>query len=240
KYQFRVLFWGVFGAIALRGAFIFAGVALIRTFAATLAVFGLILLYTAFKLAFSDDDGIDPNSSIALRVVRRIVPSTPDLHGQNLFIRERGKLLATPLFAVLVLIEGTDIIFAFDSIPAIFGVTQHVFIVFSAVTFAMLGLRALYFLVGGMQDRFRYLNYGLAVILAFVGLKLILGFTADTFSFPVDELHPPVWVSLGVIIITLAVAIVVSIRADAKDAANGIEPPNRANPDTELSVSDEN
>lgn len=223
QYQFRVLFWGVFGAIALRGAFIFAGVALIQTFAATLALFGLILLYTAFKLAFSDDDQIDPDSSIALRIVRRIVPSTPDLHGQHLFVREHGKVLATPLFAVLVLIEGTDLIFAFDSIPAIFGVTQHVFIVFSAVTFAMLGLRALYFLVGGMQDRFRYLNYGLAVILAFVGLKLVLGFTADTFSFPVDELHLPVWVSLGVILVTLAVAVIASVRADARDAANGIE-----------------
>jgi tellurite resistance protein TerC len=239
KYQFRVLFWGVFGAIALRGAFIFAGVALIRTFAATLAVFGLILLYTAFKLAFQDDEGIDPNSSIALRVVRRIVPSTPDLHGQRLFVKEHGRLLATPLFAVLVLIEGTDIIFAFDSIPAIFGVTQHVFIVFSAVVFAMLGLRALYFLVGGMQDRFRYLNYGLAVILAFVGIKLILGFTADTFAFPVDEFHPPVWMSLGVIIGTLVVAIVASVRADAKDAAKGVEPPQRAAPDRGGSATDE-
>lgn len=216
QYQFRVLFWGVFGAIALRGAFIFAGVALIQTFAVTLAVFGVVLLYTAGKLAFRDDDHVDPQNSITLRIVRKLVPSTDKLHGQHLFTKENGRRVATPLFAVLVLIEATDLIFAFDSIPAIFGVTQHVFIVFSAVTFAMLGLRALYFVVGGMQDRFQYLNYGLSVILAFVGLKLILGWTSDEFSFPVEDLHPPVWMSLGIIIVTLTVSVIASLIAERR------------------------
>lgn len=216
-YQFRVLFWGVFGAIALRGAFIFAGVALLNAFAVTLVFFGLILLYTAFKLAFQGETQVDPDKSVALRLVRRVVPSSNDLHGQHLFARVDGRLLATPLFAVLVLVEATDIVFAIDSIPAIFGVTTDVFIVFSAVTFAMLGLRALYFLVGGMQDRFRYLHYGLALILAFVGVKLILTFTADVFSFPNDHFHVPIALSLAIIIGTLAVTIALSLRADERE-----------------------
>ncbi len=219
KYQFRVLFWGVFGAIVLRGAFIFAGIALIKLFSVTLAVFGVVLLVTAFKLAFQDDSEVDPSQSIALRLVRKIVPSTDELHDHHLFIREHGKLLATPLFAVLVLVEVTDIIFAFDSIPAIFGVTQDTFIVFSAVVFAMLGLRSLYFVVGGMQDRFRYLNNGLALILAFVGVKLIFGFTSDRFSFPVNDFHLPIAVSLGVIVGVLAVTIIASLIADHCDDA---------------------
>ncbi len=224
EYQFRVLFWGVFGAIALRAAFIFAGVALVETFAVTLGIFGVVLLYTSAKLAFGSDDEVDPQNSVTLRVVRRIVPSTDDFDGQHLFTRKNGKRLATPLFAVLILIEATDLLFAFDSIPAIFGVTRHVFIIFSAVTFAMLGLRALYFLVGGMQDRFRYLNTGIAVILGFVGLKLILGYTSEEFSFPVEHLDLPVWVSLGVIVVTLAVAMIVSVIVDRRER-QGITPP---------------
>jgi tellurite resistance protein TerC len=219
KYQFRVLFWGVFGAIALRAAFIFAGVALLDAFTVTLVVFGLILLYTAYKLAFQGETQVDPDKSIALGLVRRVVPSTDEMDGQHLFTRKNGRRLATPLFAVLILVEATDIIFAIDSIPAIFGVTTDVFIVFSAVTFAMLGLRALYFLVGGMQDRFRYLHYGLALILAFVGVKLVLTFTADAFSFPSDDFHIPIALSLGIIIGTLVVTIVASLRADARARA---------------------
>lgn len=221
KYQFRVLFWGVFGAIALRAAFIFAGVALLDAFTVTLVVFGAILLSTAYKLGFQGDTQVDPDKSVTLRLVRRAVPSTNQLDGQHLFTRKNGKRLATPLFAVLIMIEATDVIFAIDSIPAIFGVTTDVFIVFSAVTFAMLGLRALYFLVGGMQDRFRYLHYGLALILAFVGVKLILTFTADALSFPSDDFHIPIALSLGIIIGTLAVTIVLSLRADARQQALG-------------------
>lgn len=224
QYQFRVLYWGVFGAIVLRGAFIFAGVAVIRRFAVALAVFGAVLLYTAIRLAFRGEEEVDPANSVTLRVVRRVIPSTNELHGQHLFVRQHHRLLATPLFAVLVVIEVTDLVFAFDSIPAIFGVTQDAFIVFSGVTFAMLGLRSLYFLVGGMKDRFRYLHYGLAAILAFVGLKLILGYTSDAFSFPLDRFHPPVWVSLLVIVSILTISIVASVRADAKEAAAGSDP----------------
>ncbi|HET8930789.1 MAG TPA: TerC family protein [Acidimicrobiales bacterium] len=219
KYQFRVLFWGVFGAIALRAAFIFAGVALLDAFTVTLVVFGVILLYTAYKLGFQGETQVDPDKSVTLRLVRRVVPSTDALDGQRLFTRKNGKRLATPLFAVLIMVEATDIIFAIDSIPAIFGVTTDVFIVFSAVTFAMLGLRALYFLVGGMQDRFRYLHYGLALILAFVGVKLILTFTADAFSFPSEDFHIPIALSLGIIIGTLVVTIALSLRADARQRA---------------------
>ncbi len=217
KYQFRVLFWGVFGAISLRGAFIFAGVALLDAFTVTLAFFGAILLYTAGKMAFQDETEVDPDKSMTLRFVRKFIPSTDQLDGHRMFTRVNGKRLATPLFAVLVLVEATDVLFAVDSIPAIFGVTTDVFIVFSAVTFAMLGLRALYFLVGGMQDRFRYLNYGLAVILAFVGVKLILAFTTDAFSFPNDHFHIPIAISLGVIIGVLALSIGLSLRADRKE-----------------------
>jgi tellurite resistance protein TerC len=184
-------------------------------------VYGAILLSTAYKLGFQGDTQVDPDKSVTLRLVRRAVPSTNQLDGQHLFTREHGRRLATPLFAVLIMIEATDVIFAIDSIPAIFGVTTDVFIVFSAVTFAMLGLRALYFLVGGMQDRFRYLHYGLALILAFVGVKLILTFTADALSFPSDDFHIPIALSLGIIIGTLAVTIVLSLRADARQQALG-------------------
>ena len=225
KYQFRVLFWGVFGAIALRAAFIFAGVALLDAFVVTFAVFGAILLYAAFKMATQDEADVNPERNIALRIVRRLVPSTDRLHGHHLFAVENGKRLATPLFAVLVLVEATDIVFAVDSVPAILGVTQDVFIVFSAVTFAMLGLRSLYFLAGGMQDRFQYLNHGLAAILAFVGVKLILSFTAEAFSFPSADFHIPIAVSLGVIVFVLVVAIVASLRAEANHARQAEDAP---------------
>lgn len=216
-YQFRVLFWGIFGALVLRAIFIFAGSALISKFTVTLAVFGIILLYTAYKLAFQEETEVDPEKSLVLRAVRRVVPSTDKLDGQKLFTKIDGRKLATPLFAVLVMIETTDVVFAVDSVPAIFGVARDPFIVFSSNAFAILGLRALYFLLGGMQDRFRYLHFGLGGILAFVGIKMLLTFSAEQFEFPSADFHFPTFLSLAVIFGILTITIVASLIADKRD-----------------------
>jgi tellurite resistance protein TerC len=217
-YQFRVLFWGIFGALVLRGIFIFAGVSLIERFEWVLYVFGAFLLYTAWKIAHHDEsEQVDYNANIAMRIVRRVVPTTPRYDGQKLFTRENGKRLATPLFAVLVLIEATDVVFAVDSVPAILAVSREPFIVFAANAFAILGLRSLYFLLGGMQGKFRYLNVGLGVILAFVGVKMLL--IGEPF-----EVHLPTFVSLSVIAAVIVAAVVASLRADARDRRAGVLP----------------
>jgi tellurite resistance protein TerC len=207
KYQFRTLFWGIFGALVLRAIFIFAGVALIEQFEWVLYVFGAFLLYTAVKIARHDEAEVHPENNLALKLVRRVVPSTNDYDGQKLFTRRTGRRLATPLFAVLILIETTDVVFAVDSIPAILAVSREQFIVFSSNAFAILGLRALYFLLAGAAGRFRYLNVGLGVILAFVGTKMLL----------TEVYHFPTWLSLVIIIGVLAVAIAASLRADARE-----------------------
>jgi tellurite resistance protein TerC len=219
EYQFRVLFWGIFGALVLRGIFIFAGVSLIERFEWILYIFGAFLLYTAVKIARHDESKqVDYNKNVAMRLVRYLVPTTDKFDGQKLFTLENGKHLATPLFAVLVLIEATDVVFAVDSVPAILAVSREPFIVFAANAFAILGLRSLYFLLGGMQGKFRYLNVGLGVILAFVGVKMLI--IGEPF-----EVHLPTYISLGVIALVLLVSIVASLRADARDRANGITPP---------------
>ncbi len=232
QYQFRVLFWGIFGALVLRAIFIFAGSALIENFTVTLAVFGIILLYTGYKLAFSDDTEVDPDKSIVLRAVRKVVPSTPNLDGQKLFTVENGKRLATPLFAVLVMVETTDVVFAVDSVPAIFGVSRDPFIVFSSNAFAILGLRALYFLLGGMQDKLRYLHYGLGGILGFVGVKMLLTFSAEQFEWPSEDFHFPTFLSLGIIALILAVTVFASLAADKRDPHSG-PPAERDSADSE-------
>ena len=217
-YQFRVLFWGIFGALVLRGIFIFAGVSLIERFEWILYLFGAFLLYTAWKIAHHDEsEQVDYNANIAMRIVRRVVPTTPNYDGQKLFTRENGKRLATPLFAVLVLIEATDVVFAVDSVPAILAVSREPFIVFAANAFAILGLRSLYFLLGGMQGKFRYLNVGLGVILAFVGVKMLL--VGKPF-----ELHLPTFVSLGVIGVVITTSVLASLAADRRDRRAGILP----------------
>jgi tellurite resistance protein TerC len=208
KYQFRVLFWGVFGALVLRFIFIFAGVELLERFEWMLFVFGGFLLITAFRmLRHGDDEEVHPESNPVLRLVRRVVPSTTEYDGQKMFVRHAGKLLATPLFAVLIVIETSDVVFAVDSIPAILAVSREQFIVFSSNAFAILGLRALYFLLADLRDKFGYLQQGLAVILAFVGVKMIVA----------EWWHIPTALSLGVIALVLAVAILASIRKDARD-----------------------
>ena len=212
EYQFRVLFWGIFGALVLRGVFIFAGVSLIERFDWVLYFFGAFLLYTAWKIARHDEsEQVDYNANIAMRLVRRMVPTTDRYDGQKLFTRANGKRLATPLFAVLVLIEATDVVFAVDSVPAILAISREPFIVFAANAFAILGLRSLYFLLGGMQGKFRYLNVGLGVILAYVGVKMLLA--GEPF-----DVHVPTFVSLLVIALVIATSVVTSLAADARDA----------------------
>jgi tellurite resistance protein TerC len=207
KYQYRVLFWGIFGALVLRAVFIFAGVALIERFDWVLYVFGAFLIFTAFRIARHSDQEIHPENNPVLRAFRRVIPSTTEYDGQRFFTRRTGQLLATPLFAVLILIESTDVIFAVDSIPAILAVSREPFIVFSSNAFAILGLRALYFLLAGMAGRFRYLNLGLGVILGFVGVKMIIA----------EWYHMPIWISLTVIAVVLTVTIVASLRAEKSE-----------------------
>ena len=202
KYQHRVLFWGIFGALVLRAAFIFAGVALIQRFDWVLYVFGAFLLLTAVRLLVADDDDqIDPGQSRFLRAVNRVVPSTERLDGPHLFTKVDGRRLATPLFAVLVLVELTDLIFAVDSVPAVLAVSHEQFIVFSSNAFAILGLRSMYFLLAHLHGRFRFLQQGLAVILAFVGVKMIIN----------PWVHIPTWLSLIIIAVVLLAAIACSL-----------------------------
>ena len=205
-YQHRVLFWGIFGALAMRVGFIFAGVAIINSFKITLILFGLFLLYSGIKLLQTHDDGFDPAKSKAMKIFHRFVPSTDELDGQKLFTKVNGKRLATPLLAVLVLVEITDVIFAVDSVPAVLAVTNEQYIAFASNAFAILGLRALYFLLADMRDRFQYLQTGLGVILAFVGIKMTLSYWW----------HMPIAASLSVIAMILAVSIFASLRSTPK------------------------
>jgi tellurite resistance protein TerC len=211
KYQFRVLFWGVFGALVLRAIFIFAGVALLERFDWILYVFGALLLVTAYRMLKHDGADVHPEENPILKLVRRVVPSTNEYDGQKLFTRRSGQLLATPLFAVLILVEATDVVFAVDSVPAILAVSREPFLVFASNAFAILGLRALYFALAGMKDRFRYLDRGLAAILAFVGAKMML----------LEVYHLPIAISVGVIALILTIAIVTSLRADRHDHEAG-------------------
>ena len=202
KYQHRVLFWGIFGALVMRAVFIFLGIELIERFEWILYVFGAFLLFTAARLLFGNSEHVDPANSRFLKLVNRVVPSTDKLDGPHLFTRENGKRLATPLFAVLLLVEFTDVIFAVDSVPAVLAVSNEQFIVFASNAFAILGLRALYFLLADAHARFGYLQTGLAIILAFVGVKMIIA----------EWYHIPTFLSLGIIALILTVAIVASLR----------------------------
>ena len=202
RYQHRVLFWGIFGALIMRAIFIFAGVALIEKFEWVLYLFGAFLLYTAVKLVVSKNEQIDPANSKFLKLVHKVVPLTDELDGQKLFTRVNGKRFGTPLFAVLLLIEMTDVLFAVDSVPAVLAVSHEQFIVFASNAFAIMGLRALYFLLADMHARFSYLQQGLAVILAFVGIKMIIN----------EWYHIPTWLSLLVIALVLLTSIGFSLR----------------------------
>ena len=210
KYQHRVLFLGVLGALVFRGIFIAAGAEIIKNFAWVLYVFAAFLIFTGIQMLRKRAQHDDPSKSAFYQWFSRIVPSTNEYHGQKLTVRINGKLLATPLLMVLVLIEFTDIIFAVDSIPAIFAVTSEPFLVFTANAFAILGLRAMYFLLADMMHRFIYLKLGLALVLIWVGIKMALH----------DIVKIPTGISLGVIIAILAVAIIASFRVTRKSGDN--------------------
>ncbi len=207
QYQHRVLFWGIISALLMRAAMIFAGAALIERFDSIMYVFGAFLVITGWRLATRPEERPDPLQSPVVRLARRFLPFTDKYVGQKFFVREGGKLLATPLFLVLLVVETTDLLFATDSIPAIFAVSQDPFIVYTSNVFAILGLRALYFLVGGMMQRLKHLQFGLAAILAFVGAKMLLR----------DVYHIPTAASLLFIIVILLVAVVASLLSDRRE-----------------------
>jgi tellurite resistance protein TerC len=204
--QHRVLFWGILGALVFRAAFIVAGAALLESFHEMFYVFGAFLVYTGIKMARQGEVEVNPDKNLVLRALRKIYPISPTYHGQRFFVMENAKRVATPLLAVLVVVETTDIIFAVDSIPAIFGVTNDPFLVFTSNAFAILGLRALYFLLANMMNRFEYLQLGLSAILVFIGVKM-LGEASGKF-------HVPIWASLGFIILSLGVAVFASMRLE--------------------------
>lgn len=205
--QYRVLFWGIVGAIVLRGAMIALGAALIHSFTWTLYLFGGILLVSAARMLRSDDESYDPGKSVLVRLARKVHPVTEVLDGARFFTRVDGRYAATPLFVALLFIDFADVVFAVDSIPAIFGVTQDSFLVFTSNAFAILGLRALYFAVAGMMAMFRYLRVSLVFILAFVAVKLILA----------HHVHVPNLLSLAIIAGMLAVGVLASVMAQRKE-----------------------
>jgi len=201
KYQHEVLFWGILGALFMRAAFIAGGIALINHFHWVIYVFGAFLIFTGIKMAFSKEKEVHPEKSLVLRLFNRVIPVKKDYAGDKFFIRIGARWFATPLFVVLLIIETTDVIFAFDSIPAILAITRKPFIVYTSNVFAILGLRALYFALAGIMRYFHYLNYGLSLILVFVGVKMLL---AGVYKIPIG-------VSLLVIACILLVSIIISI-----------------------------
>ncbi|HWQ14816.1 MAG TPA: TerC family protein [Roseiflexaceae bacterium] len=218
KYQHRVLFWGIIGALLMRGAMIGAGAVLIKQFHWIIWIFGAFLIVTGVRMAFHRQEEIHPEDNPLIRLFRRLVPVTKTYEGQKFFVRRGGVLMATPLFLVLLMVETTDLIFAVDSIPAIFAVTQDPFIVYTSNVFAILGLRALYFVLAGVVHRFHYLQLGLAAVLAFVGVKMLLPDASRLLLGGVYTI--PTGVSLGVVALILAVAVAASLlRARRLEAA---------------------
>jgi tellurite resistance protein TerC len=217
RHQHRVLFWGVLGALVMRGVMIAAGAFLIARFHWILYVFGAFLVITGIRMIRQKEAELHPDSNPVIRLVRRIIPVTSTYAGQKFFVRERagGRLLATPLFVVLALVETTDLIFAVDSIPAIFAVTQDTFIIYSSNVFAILGLRALYFLLADVIQRFHYLKLGLSLVLIFVGVKML---AADVYKIPIG-------LSLGIILLVLASATAASWLWPRSEAQAPAEPP---------------
>ena len=207
KLQHRVLFWGIVGALIMRAGFIAAGAALIQSFHWVIYIFGAFLVFTGFKLLSARESEIHPERNIVIRLFRKLVRCVPDYRGARFIVKEAGRRYATPLLLVLVTIEATDIVFAVDSIPAIFAITTDPFIVFTSNIFAILGLRALYFLLAGMLGKFRNLKTGLGLVLAFVGVKMILA----------AWIHIPIAVSLCVIAGLLGLSIAISLLFPAKE-----------------------
>lgn len=210
QYQHRVLFYGVVGALVFRAIFIAAGSALIASAAWVLYIFGAFLILTGLRMLRQRNEHIDMSQSKTLRLFRRFVPTTDEYHGQRFWIRRNGVLLATPLLAVLVIVEVTDIIFAVDSIPAIFAVTQEPFLVFASNAFAILGLRAMYFLLADLMHRFVYLKLGLSFVLVWVGIKMIVSHAWVTI---------PTLLSLGIVVAIITASVVASLLATRNGAA---------------------
>jgi len=219
-YQHRVLFWGILGALVFRGLMIGVGTVLIQRFEWIIYVFGALLLYSAYRMLFSKDEEIHPDQNPVIKLVRRFFPVTSDFHEDNFFIKQKGITYATPLFIALMVVETTDILFAVDSIPAIFAITRDPFLVFTSNIFAIMGLRSLYFVLASVLDKFKYLKYSLVFILGFVGVKMLIS----------NYVHIASWVSLLVIVVSLALGIIVSWssykenKAAEKAAADENEP----------------
>ncbi|HET6410258.1 MAG TPA: TerC family protein [Chthoniobacteraceae bacterium] len=201
KFQHRILFWGIIGALIMRAIMIFAGIALIQRFHAIIYVFGAIVIFSGIKMWASGTPKVDPEHNRVLRLVRRFFPMTPNLEGQKFFVRTDAGLSITPLFAVLVFIEWSDVVFAVDSIPAILAISQDPFVVFTSNVMAMLGLRSLYFALAGIMQKFHLLHYGLSALLIFIGLKMVLS----------DVIKVPIAVSLSVIALILIVSVTASM-----------------------------
>lgn len=209
EYQYRVLFWGIIGALVLRGALIFAGAALVHMFEWVLYIFGAFLLYAGFRLLRSHgDEAIDIENNQIINFIRRFIPLSDNYHQHLFFVMQQGKRMATPLFLVLIFVDIIDVVFAVDSIPAIFAVTQDPFIVYTSNVFAILGLRSLYFLLEGIVNKFVYLRYGLAVVLMFVGIKLLI----KMFHIEVSNV-----LSLLVIVVAIGLSIFASLRFAPKE-----------------------
>jgi tellurite resistance protein TerC len=215
QYQHRVLFWGIFGAIVMRAVMILVGVALIDRFHWLLYVFGAFLLLTGLRMFKDTDETEDVSQNRLLALLRRLLPVTKSYQGERFFVRKMGRLWVTPLFLVLIMIELTDVVFAVDSIPAILGITTDPFLAYSSNILAVVGLRALYFLLAGIIERVRYLHYGLGFVLVFIGLKMLL----------IDVLHVPTWISLGVIAASIGGAGAVSWFATRREERAAVVPP---------------
>ncbi|MBK8552153.1 MAG: TerC family protein [Ignavibacteria bacterium] len=207
EYQHKVLFWGVIGALVLRALLIGIGVVLITKFAWIIYIFGAFLVFTGFKMAVQDDSHIDPEKNFVIRMFRKFFPVTNEYDNGNFFTFKNGKKFATPLLVVLVATEFTDLVFAFDSIPAIFAVTSDPFIIYTSNIFAILGLRAMYFALAGIIDKFHYLKIGLSMILIFIGFKMLI----------IDIFKIPIGYSLGVIALILTASVVLSLVKPLKE-----------------------
>ncbi|HLT45902.1 MAG TPA: TerC family protein [Rubricoccaceae bacterium] len=214
QYQHRVLFWGIFGAVVMRAVMIFLGVALINRFEWVLYVFGVFLLLTGMRMLITSEVAEEPGQNRLLRTLRRVLPVTKSYHGEQFFIKRMGRRLVTPLFLVLVMIELTDVVFAVDSIPAILGITTDPFLAFSSNIMAIVGLRALYFLLAGIIERVRYLHYGLGLVLVFIGAKMLAH----------EWVHVPTWVSLSVITSLIGASALFSWAAAAREHRRGPRP----------------
>jgi tellurite resistance protein TerC len=209
RFQHKILFWGILGAILMRSVFIVSGIALIQRFDWLLYIFGALLVFTGIKLFTEKEKKIEPEKNPVLRLVRKILPMTDDDEKGSLLVRRGGKILGTPLFVVLVAVETMDVVFALDSIPAIFGITQNPFIVYTSNLFAILGLRSMFFLLSGVMEMFHHLNIGLSAILVFIGLKMLVA----------KFIHIPVWASLGFILVALTLSVAASILWPPKKPA---------------------